>query len=160
MHVKRSDPEWADPGVLWKKAPRAIRAMRGKTLQTVPFNLKGISTVLWVHQSFPKVLSAKRSQATKAMRAKQAVTVPPQPCFGFHWQKKTRTLLFPWQISETPKSAPETALKSALRNRGALRSAPESGLEGALLLVDQSPPKGAGKMAPRENCRKVSENFP
>ena len=28
---------WADPGVLWKKAPRAMRAMRGKTLETVPF---------------------------------------------------------------------------------------------------------------------------
>ena len=26
---------WADPGVLWKKAPRAMRAMRGKTLETV-----------------------------------------------------------------------------------------------------------------------------
>ena len=35
------------------------------------------------------------------------------------------------QIRETPKSAPETALESALRNRGALRSAPE----GALLVV-------------------------
>ena len=40
------------PGVLRKKAPRAIRAMRGKTLQTVPF--KGISTVLWVHQKLPQ----------------------------------------------------------------------------------------------------------
>ena len=28
---------WGDPGVLWKKAPRAMRAMRGKTLETVPF---------------------------------------------------------------------------------------------------------------------------
>ena len=28
---------WADPGVLWKKAPRAMRAMRGKALETVPF---------------------------------------------------------------------------------------------------------------------------
>ena len=28
---------WADPGVLWKKALRAMRAMRGKTLETVPF---------------------------------------------------------------------------------------------------------------------------
>ena len=24
---------WADPGVLWKKAPRAMRARRGKTLE-------------------------------------------------------------------------------------------------------------------------------
>ena len=43
---------WADPGVLWKKAPKAIRAMRGKALQTVPF--KGISSVLWVHQKLPQ----------------------------------------------------------------------------------------------------------
>ena len=28
---------WADPGVLWKKALRAMGAMRGKTLETVPF---------------------------------------------------------------------------------------------------------------------------
>ena len=28
---------WADPGVLWKKAPRAMIAMRGKALETVPF---------------------------------------------------------------------------------------------------------------------------
>ena len=28
---------WADPGVLWKKAPRAMRAIREKTLETVPF---------------------------------------------------------------------------------------------------------------------------
>ena len=28
---------WADPGVLWKNAPKAMRAMRGKTLETVPF---------------------------------------------------------------------------------------------------------------------------
>ena len=26
-------------------------------------------------------------------------------------------------------------------------------------LLNQSPPKGAGKMVPRENCRKVSKNF-
>ena len=28
---------WADPGVLWKKAPRAMRAMRVRALETVPF---------------------------------------------------------------------------------------------------------------------------
>ena len=27
----------ADPGILWKKATRAMRAMRGNTLETVPF---------------------------------------------------------------------------------------------------------------------------
>ena len=39
------------------------------------------------------------------------------------------------QISETPKSVPESGLRSAVRNRGVLRSAPESALEGALLVV-------------------------
>ena len=39
------------------------------------------------------------------------------------------------QIRQTPKSAPKSALGSALRNRGALRSDPESALEGALLIV-------------------------
>ena len=32
-----------------KKAPRAMRAMRGKTLETVPFK-----TVLWVHKKLPQ----------------------------------------------------------------------------------------------------------
>ena len=36
---------WADPGVLWKKAPRAMRAMRGN---------RTISTVLWVHKKLPQ----------------------------------------------------------------------------------------------------------
>ena len=40
---------WAAPGVLWKKAPRAIRAMRGKTLEN-----RTISTVLWVHKKLPQ----------------------------------------------------------------------------------------------------------
>ena len=43
---------WAGPGVLWKKAPRAMRAMRGKTLETVPFN-----RTLGGTKSFLKVLS-------------------------------------------------------------------------------------------------------
>ena len=73
---------WADPGVLWKKAPRAIRAMRGKTLQTVPFN--AFQPYSGCTKSFPKVLSAKRFQATKAMKTKRAVTVALQPYFGFH----------------------------------------------------------------------------
>ena len=40
------------PEYCGQNAPRAIRAMRGKALQTVP--LKGISTVLWVHQKLPQ----------------------------------------------------------------------------------------------------------
>ena len=43
---------WADPGVLWKKAPRAMRAMRGKTLETVPFQ-----PYFGCTESFLKVLS-------------------------------------------------------------------------------------------------------
>ena len=43
---------WADPGVLWKKAPRAMRAMRGKTLETAPFQPHFECT-----KSFLKVLS-------------------------------------------------------------------------------------------------------
>ena len=43
---------WADPGVLWKKAPRTMRAMRGKTLETVPFQ-----PYFGCTKSFLKVLS-------------------------------------------------------------------------------------------------------
>ena len=71
----------ANPGVLWKKAPRAIRAMRGKTLQ--PYLLRAFQPYSGCTKSFPKVLSAKCFQARKAMRAKRAVTVPLQPYFGF-----------------------------------------------------------------------------
>ena len=58
--LTQRDEIWADPGVLWKKAPRAMRAMRGKALETVP-----ISTVLWVHKELPQstvnlVLPSKR----------------------------------------------------------------------------------------------------
>ena len=44
--------KWADPGVLWKKAPKAMRAMRGKTLETVPFQ-----PYFGCTESFLKVLS-------------------------------------------------------------------------------------------------------
>ena len=47
-----SHSEKADPGVLWKKAPRAMRAMRGKTLETVPFQ-----PYFGCTKSFLKVLS-------------------------------------------------------------------------------------------------------
>ena len=75
---------WADPGVLWKKAPRAMRAMRGKTLETVPFQ-----PYFGCTKSFLKVLSSDYCQATRAMRAKQVVAVPLQPYFGFHWKLHT-----------------------------------------------------------------------
>ena len=52
---RRHMKQWADPGVLWKKAPRAMRAMRamrGKTLETVPFQ-----PYFGCTKSFLKVLS-------------------------------------------------------------------------------------------------------
>ena len=59
------------PGVVWKKATRAMRAMRGNVLETLPFQLYFGCT-----GSFLKVLSNEYFQVTRAMRAKQAVTVP------------------------------------------------------------------------------------
>ena len=50
--LKRSIAIRADPGVLWKHAPRALRAMRGKTLETVPFQ-----PYFGCTKSFLKVLS-------------------------------------------------------------------------------------------------------
>ena len=59
------------PEVLWKKAPRAMRAMRGNALETMPFQ-----PYFGCTESFLKVLSNKYFQATRAMRAKLAVTAP------------------------------------------------------------------------------------
>ena len=66
---------WADPGVLWKKAPKAIRAMRGKTLQTVPF--KGISTVLWVHQKLPQSTFSQAFRSNKSYESKAGCNRTP-----------------------------------------------------------------------------------
>ena len=66
---------WADPGVLWKKAPRAIRAMRGKTLRTVPF--KGISTVLWVHQKLPQSTVSQAFPSNKSYESKTGCNRTP-----------------------------------------------------------------------------------
>ena len=62
-----------------RKAPRATRAVRGNTLETVPFQ-----PYFGCTESFLKVLSNRYFQATRPVRAKQAVTVPSQPYFGFH----------------------------------------------------------------------------
>ena len=56
---------------------RAMRAMRGKTLETVPFQPYCGCT-----KSFLKVLSNYYCQATRAMRANRVVTAPLQPYFG------------------------------------------------------------------------------
>ena len=66
---------WADPGVLWKKAPRAIRAMRGKTLQTVPF--KRISTVLWVQQKLPQSTVSQAFPSNKSYESKAGCNRTP-----------------------------------------------------------------------------------
>ena len=63
------------PGVLWKKAPRAIRAMRGKTLQIVPF--KGISTVLWVHQKLPQSTVSQAFPSNKSYESKAGCNRTP-----------------------------------------------------------------------------------
>ena len=70
---------WGVPGVLRKRAPRAMGAMRGKTLEAVPFQ-----PYFGCTESFLKVVSNQYCQATRAMRAKLVVTVPLQPYFGFH----------------------------------------------------------------------------
>ena len=67
------------PEYCGKKAPRAMRAMRGKTLETVPFQ-----PYFGCTESFLKVLSNEYCQATRTMRVKRGVTVPLQPYFGFH----------------------------------------------------------------------------
>ena len=59
---------WADPGVLWKKAPRAMRAMRGKTLETVPFNRtlaqSTVKLVLPSNESYESKTGCNRTLAT------------------------------------------------------------------------------------------------
>ena len=74
-------------GVLWKKAPRAMRAMRGKILETAPFQ-----PYFGCTESFLKVLSNEYCQATRAMRANRVVTVALQPYFGFHWKMQRKKI--------------------------------------------------------------------
>ena len=62
-----------------EKAPRAMRAMRGNTLETVPFQPYFACT-----ESFLKVLSSERFQATRPMRAKRVVTVHRNGTLGSH----------------------------------------------------------------------------
>ena len=58
-----------------RKAPRAIRAMRGKTLQTVPF--KGISTVLWVHQKLPQSTVSQAFPSNQSYESKAGCNRTP-----------------------------------------------------------------------------------
>ena len=75
IHSELREIVWADPGVLWKKPPRAIRAMGGKTLQTVPF--KGISTVLWVHQRLPQSTVSQAFPSNKSYESKAGCNRTP-----------------------------------------------------------------------------------
>ena len=70
--------------MLWRKAIRAMRAMRGNALETAPFQPYSGWT-----ESFLKVLSNQYFQTTRSVRAKQVVTAPLQPYFGFHWKTST-----------------------------------------------------------------------
>ena len=64
--IRIKEPEiWADPRVLWRKAPRAMRAMRGKTLETVPFQ-----PYFGCTKGFLKVLSSEYCQATESYESK------------------------------------------------------------------------------------------
>ena len=56
-HIIKVCSCWADPGIQWKKAPRAMRAMRGKTLETVPFQ-----PYFGCTKSFLKVLSTNTAK--------------------------------------------------------------------------------------------------
>ena len=56
---------WADPGVLWKKAPRAMRAMREKTLETVPFQPYFGCTESFLGSTVKLVLPSNESYESK-----------------------------------------------------------------------------------------------
>ena len=71
------------PEYCGKRSPEQSELWEGKPSK--PYLLRAFQPYSGCTKSFPKVLSAKRFQATKAMRAKRAVTVPLQPYFGFHW---------------------------------------------------------------------------
>ena len=58
-----------------KRPPEQSELWEGKPSK--PYLLRAFQPYSDCTKSFPKVLSAKRFQATKAMRAKRAVTVPP-----------------------------------------------------------------------------------
>ena len=76
-----------------------MRAMRGKTLETVTFQ-----PYFGCTKSFLKVLSSEYCQATRAMRAKRVVTVPLQPYFGFLWKRQFSSLMtaLSHPLPETP----------------------------------------------------------
>ena len=76
----------ADPGVLWKKAPRAMRAMRGKTLETVPFQ-----PYFGCTKSFLKVLS-----------------LTPEVCFHANFGETWRSLVNFGELTTLPKGPSRT----------------------------------------------------
>ena len=70
------DGFWADPGVLWKEATGAMRAMRGSVLEA-----NTISTVLWIHRKLPQstvlsgVIRANRFASIRANHSTKMRTV-------------------------------------------------------------------------------------
>ena len=66
--------------VLWKKATRAMRAMRGNTLETVPSQ-----PCFGCAESFLKTLSTDSFASSKSYESKAACNRSPlQMYFGFH----------------------------------------------------------------------------
>ena len=74
-----------------KRPPEQSELWEGKPSK--PYLLRAFQPYSGCTKSFPKVLSAKRFQATKAMRAKRAGTVPLQPYFGLHWLKNNQEVI-------------------------------------------------------------------
>ena len=77
------------PGVLWKKAARAMRAMRGNGLEALAFQLHFACA-----ESFLEVLSNRRFQARRPMRAKEDATVPFQAILWVPLEKHARSGAF------------------------------------------------------------------
>ena len=123
---------WASPGKLWRKATRAMRAMRGNALYTVPFQ-----PYLGYTESFLKVLSDKYFQARRATRPKQPVTVPFQPYFGLHWKQGVTTCAQQpgWEYDVAPTTSTDTALASDCRTQ----FGPPSTEVGCRILCDMRP---------------------
>ena len=79
-----SKVSWADPGVLWKNAPRATRAMRGKTLETVPFQPYFGCTESFLKSAVKRVLPSNESYESKTGCNRTLPTVLWVPLISAH----------------------------------------------------------------------------
>ena len=70
---------WADPGVLWKKALRAMRAVRGNALETLPFQ-----PYLGAQKKFPQSTVKLVLPSNESYESKRGCNHTPAPDFGFH----------------------------------------------------------------------------